>query len=56
LYVSIQSPLVYILKLTASQVAPSPAGEGWGEENKIKAFLISPSSNLLPLEKAFAER
>jgi len=26
----------------ASQVAPSPAGEGWGEENKIKTFLISP--------------
>jgi len=26
----------------ASQVVPSPAGEGWGEENKIKAFLISP--------------
>jgi len=40
----------------ASQVAPSPAGEGWGEENKIKTFLISPSSKLLPLEKAFAER
>jgi len=35
----------------ASQVAPSPAGEGRGEENKIKAFLISPSSNLLPLER-----
>jgi len=31
----------------ASEVAPSPAGEGWGEENKIKAFLISPSSNSL---------
>jgi len=34
----------------ANQVAPSPAGEGWGEENKIKAFLISPSSSLLPLD------
>jgi len=40
----------------ASQVAPSPTGEGWGEENKIKTFLISPSSTLLPPEKAFAEK
>jgi len=34
------------------RIAPSPVGEGWGEENKIKA-LPFPSSNLLPLEKAF---
>ena len=34
------------------KMAPSPAGEGWGEENKIKALSTSPSSNLLPLEKA----
>jgi len=33
-------------------MAPSPAGEGWGEENKIKALSYFPSSNLLPLEKA----
>jgi len=29
-----------------ARTAPSPAGEGWGEENKIKAFLtplIQPS-------------
>ena len=30
--------------------APSPAGEGWGEENKIKS-LYSPHPGLLPLEK-----
>jgi hypothetical protein len=30
--------------------APSPAGEGWGEENKIKCF-IPPHPSLLPLEK-----
>jgi len=32
-------------------MTPSPAGEGWGEENKIRHLSISPSSNLLPLEK-----
>jgi len=51
-----EPPSLYSQAVTASQVAPSPAGEGWGEENKIKTFLIHPSSNLLPLEKAFAER
>jgi len=30
--------------------APSPAGEGWGEEINIK-HLYSPHPNLLPLEK-----
>jgi len=25
-----------------SEVTPSPAGEGWGGENKIKALSISP--------------
>jgi len=25
-----------------SEVTPSPAGEGWGEENKIKALSIFP--------------
>jgi len=54
--VSIQSPSS-LYSQVASQVAPSLAGEGWDEENKIKAFLVSlASSNLLPLEKAFAER
>jgi len=34
-------------------MTPSPAGEGRGEENKIRHLSISPpSSNLLPLEKA----
>jgi len=32
-------------------MTPSPAGEGRGEENKIRHFYFS-SSNLLPLEKA----
>jgi len=40
--VSIQSPSS-LYSQVASQVAPSLAGEGWGEENKIKAFLVSPS-------------
>ena len=30
--------------------APSPAGEGWGEENKTRS-LHSPNPGLIPLEK-----
>jgi len=33
------SELPSLYSQAASQVAPSPAGEGWGEENKIKTFL-----------------
>jgi len=31
---------VVVNSQAASQVAPSPAGEGWGKENKIKTFLF----------------
>jgi len=31
------------------RIAPSPVGEGWGEENKIKALPLFPSSNLFSL-------
>jgi len=61
----IESPLIFKLVLSkysespslysqaASQVVPSPAGEGWGEENKIKAFLISPLIQPSPSGEGF---
>ncbi len=42
------APLWRYIKL--SKKAPSPAGEGWGEENKINN-LNPPHPSLLPLEK-----
>jgi len=53
--VSIQSPPI-LYSQAASQVAPSPAGEGWGEENKIKAFLISPLIQPSPSGEGFRRK
>ena len=43
-------PTCYVIAIKLRKKAPSPAGEGWGEEdkNKEKALFNPPHPNLLP--------